>query len=245
MRQTVTSRQNASVKLAASLHQKKYRDETGLVWLEGERNLCSLPGDVTVRFWVTTDPDSLQEKENVIVVAPGLFGYISGLKTPQGMGAVIEKPSEKGISPKDGGNILYLERVQSPDNVGAVIRSAACAGFSHVMLSEGCADCWSPKALRASAGNIFRIGVSHSDLSGLLPLRDGGALIAGAHLSGEEHFETLSRQWVLLIGNEGRGLSDEASRMCDKLVRIPMRDGCESLNASCAAAVLMYKIMGY
>ena len=137
MRQTVTSRQNASVKLAASLHQKKYRDETGLIWLEGERNLSALPEDVKVRFWVSTEPDSLQEKENVIVVEPSIFGYISGLKTPQGMGAVLERPPEEDISSLTEGNILFLERVQNPDNVGAIIRSAACAGFSHVVLSEG------------------------------------------------------------------------------------------------------------
>ncbi|MBR2781054.1 MAG: RNA methyltransferase [Eubacteriaceae bacterium] len=245
MRQTVTSRQNASVKLAASLHQKKYRDETGLIWLEGERNLSALPEDVKVRFWVSTEPDSLQEKENVIVVEPSIFGYISGLKTPQGMGAVLERPPEEDISSLTEGNILFLERVQNPDNVGAIIRSAACAGFSHVVLSEGCADCWSPKALRACAGNIFRVGISRSDLSGLARLKETGLKLAGAHLSGHEAFEASPGRWALLIGNEGRGLSDEAAGMCDKLVRIPMREGCESLNAACAATVLMYKIMGY
>ena len=246
MRQTVTSRQNASVKLAASLHQKKFRDSTGLVWLEGERNLQSLPEDVKVRFFVTTDPDSLADRENVIIVDAGLFGYISGLRTPQGMGAVIERPADRDICQTRPRSIVYLERVQNPDNVGAVIRSAACAGFDHVMLSPGCADCWSPKALRSSAGNIFSVGVSPGDLGDLERLKDSGAVIIGAHLGGREDFpEAQGSPKVLLVGNEGSGLSDGASGLCTHLVRIPMREGCESLNAACAAAVLMYKIMGY
>ena len=246
MRQTVTSKQNASVKLAASLHQKKFRDSTGLVWLEGERNLSALPESVSVRFYVTTDPASVPEKDNVIIVDPPLFGYISGLKTPQGIGAVIERPADADVFSSASENILFLERVQNPDNVGAIIRSAACAGFGHVMLSEGCADCFSPKALRSSAANIFLVEISRGGAEELRRLKDEGARLIGAHLRGDTGFKASSgTRNVLLIGNEGSGLSEQASQLCTDLVRIPMREGCESLNAACAAAVLMYKITGY
>lgn len=245
MEEIITSRQNRLVKLIVSLRDKKNRDKTGLFWVEGERFVSSIPDTVEIKHIVVTDAERYADDPRAVCVTKEIFSYISDVDTPQGIGAVCVIPKED--SDLSGcGNIVYLDRVQNSDNLGAIIRSAACAGFDAVLLSEGCADCWSPKSIRSSAANVFNIKVMRSGPDGLRALKEEGRVICGSHLKGDTSFRpSPDERYVLIIGNEGNGMGEDTTALCDVLVKIPMRENCESLNASCAAAVLMYKIMGY
>lgn len=169
------------------------------------------------------------------------FLQISDTKSPQGIAAICALP--EGLRPGDlGERIVALNAVQDPGNVGAIIRSADAAGFSGIMMDENCADPFSPKALRASMGSAMRIPVSVCPAlaDGLRMLR-GYDIIAGA-LDGAPFYkrEETAEKVCLLIGNEGAGLSGEVLALATMRLKLPMRGGAESLNAACAAAVMMY-----
>ena len=247
----IASKSNSTVKLIRSLNEKKYREDTGLFVTEGER-FVSEAYNAAGRFEYVVYSESFKgvrdyESEKSITVTDSVFGCLSSLKNPEGILAVCRMPDgTPDAADLDGmRRIVYLDALQLPDNVGAVIRTAACAGIDAVVLGEGTADAFSPKAIRASAANIFRIKVIRDDGSMLAGLKELGFTLYGAHLEGDEKTKIDSDKAVIIIGNEGRGMSRETTDMCDRLVRIPVRNGCDSLNAACAAAVLIYKSVGY
>ena len=247
----ITSKSNSIVKLIRSLNEKKYRDNSGLFVTEGERFVAEAHNAIG-RFEYIVYAQSYKGERNheskiSITVTDSVFGYLSSLKTPEGILAVCQLPdcSASAEDIKCMTRLVYLDALQLPDNVGAVIRTAACAGFDAVILGDGTADAFSPKAIRASAANIFRIKVIRDEGSLLGRLKDAGFTVYGAHLDGNEKAEIDSDKAVIIIGNEGRGMSSTTTGMCDKLVRIPVMNGCDSLNAACAAAVLIYKSIGY
>ena len=247
----IASRSNSIVKFIRSLNEKKYRDNSGLFVTEGERFVAEAYR-AAGRFEYVVYSESFKgardyESEKSITVTDTVFASMSTLKTPEGILAVCRLPDGTPGEADLGSmtRIVYLDALQLPDNVGAVIRTAACAGIDAVILGEGTADAFSPKAIRASAANIFRIKVVRDDGSLLTRLKELGFTLYGAHLEGDEKAEIDSDKSVIIIGNEGRGMSESTKGMCDRLIRIPVKNGCDSLNAACAAAVLIYKSIGY
>ena len=142
-------------------------------------------------------------------------------------------------------NILVLDRIQDPGNIGTMIRTAAAAGYGMIAAVKGTADIYSPKVLRATAGMIFDIPFVYADspreLCGMI--RETGRRIAVTDPAGGRPYyeEDLSRGIALVIGNEGNGISDEMLSLADVRVTLPMKGGVESLNAAVSAAILMYE----
>jgi TrmH family RNA methyltransferase len=127
--------------------------------------------------------------------------------------------------------------------VGAVIRTAFALGIKSVILTNGCADPYNPKAIRASMGAIFMQRLCHMDVSSLSDLRGRGVRFIGAAPSEgcKDVSDAMLRGAVIAIGNEGRGLCGEVLSLCGELVRIPINPECESLNAAVAAAIIMWE----
>lgn len=173
-----------------------------------------------------------------VLVSRGVFRSIVDVETPQGVAAEIGIPDAK-----DGrlGSAVFLEGIQDPSNVGAIIRSAAAFGLSRVVLDRGCADPWSPRALRAGMGGHFALAVKvKNDLGAELnafqgklvsTIPRGGVPLGEADLAGVVG-------WI--FGGEGRGLSDETLRKVPLRASIPMAAGMESLNVAAAAAICLY-----
>ena len=136
--------------------------------------------------------------------------------------------------------------VQDPGNVGTILRTADAAGFDGLLLSEQCADIFSPKVLRATMGSIFRMGVTVTpDLPGLLThLREQGYSVISSQLDGTPFYqrEGVAAQFVLVIGNEGNGVSPVVQATATHRLKLPMRGGAESLNAAVAAGIMMYEL---
>ena len=141
--------------------------------------------------------------------------------------------------------ILLLENVRDPGNIGTMLRIADAAGADFALLSEGCADVYSPKAVRAAAGAHFHISFAEGlAFSEVLPgLKQNGAGVYGAHLSGLStvYEADLTQDCALLIGNEANGISEEAAGSCSGLVKIPMPGSAESLNAAIAAGIFVFE----
>lgn len=163
-------------------------------------------------------------------------------RTTQGVWAVFRRPASPAAL--RGRRLLALDGVQDPGNLGAVLRSAAAFGWQGVLLGPGCADPYSPKALRAGMSSTLKLPLLITwDLAGQLKaLRGRGWQCMAARLQDSEELPVVSPDalLVLVVGSEGRGISPEVDAICDKGVRIPIAPSMESLNAAVAASVLMW-----
>jgi len=173
---------------------------------------------------------------------------MSDTVSPQGIMAVCEKRSFT-LDDISGENpfLLIGERLSDPGNIGTLIRSAAAAGASGVILSVGSGDIYNPKVVRAAAGATLRIPIIEgADLLELIPsLKRQGIAILAAHLKGAVlPYEVDLRQSLgILIGNEASGLSEEISALSTACIKLPMAPDVESLNASVAGGILLYEVV--
>ena len=136
-----------------------------------------------------------------------------------------------------------LDGVQDPGNVGAIIRTANAFGIKSVMMTEGCADPYNPKTIRASMGAIFRQPIRNVTMPELIEFKSNGASFFGAELR-EGSSDILSANLegsIIAIGSEGRGLSREVLSLCSQSIAISIAPGCESLNVAVAAAIFMWE----
>ena len=180
-------------------------------------------------------------------VADPVFDRVSDTMTPQGILGLVRKPEydlEQILTGTDR-NLLVLEDLRDPGNLGTMIRTAEAAGIGGMILSRGSADLFNPKVIRATMGAIYRVPFVYAEDFGaaLSMLSDRGITIYAAHLEGSICYDEAdyTKRCAILIGNEANGLSESAASLADSRIRIPMEGRTESLNAAVAAAVLMYE----
>ncbi|MCL2446427.1 MAG: RNA methyltransferase [Oscillospiraceae bacterium] len=241
----ISSTQNPQIKLAAKLRDSsRARREHGLFFLEGYR-LCmdALENGYTPELLLCTDKFDLP---GAVHISESVAQKLGDTVTPQGMfGLFAHSPlSSLTTSPlKEGGKVVALENLQDPANLGAIARTAEALGLHGLVISGGC-DVYHPKALRASMGALLRLPVTAVDnLSAWLQactLPTYAAVPVESAITPSEC--DFSAGAVVVIGNEGNGLSQEAIAACDASITIPMRGRAESLNAAAAAAILMWEL---
>ncbi|HPU62570.1 MAG TPA: 23S rRNA (guanosine(2251)-2'-O)-methyltransferase RlmB [Mobilitalea sp.] len=252
----ITSSNNPQIKNLALLQKKaKARDEQGLFVVEGIKMFEEARSEgLLVKAYMSESFYIRKEKTpeffdglSYEIVSDTLFNQITDTKTPQGILGTVKKPIysfEDLLKVKDA-FLLILEDIRDPGNLGTIIRTAEGAGVTGIVLNRSCADILQPKVVRSTMGSIFRVPYYEAEdfLAFLDNLKTMGFTLYAAHLSGNLYdTEGSFRGKIgLLIGNEANGLSDEASRKADKLIKIPMAGKVESLNAAIAAAILMYE----
>lgn len=242
----IVSRQNALIKLIKSLSDKKNRDELSLYVAEGIKTVTEavITGQkfYAVVFTAKVKPNLPCEvfsvAERTEETTEEVFSYISGEVSPQGALAVLYKPETVKES---GGYSVFLDGVSDPANVGAIIRTAAAAGYKDVYMTVDSADAFNPKAVRASMSGIFRISVIKGERNELI--KKVKVPLVVADMKGEDVFSFNSTGPVcIVIGNEGNGVSETVKKNATKTVSIPMENGMESLNAAVSAGILMYNL---
>lgn len=256
----VTSRDNRIVKLCKQLQQRKHRDKTGLYLIEGPnilRDALSLGvplSAVIVRcgyfdrsrdFCLSDMPPDVE----LIELAESIFDEIAETEHSQGIIAIAGRKelSEAEFFEQAGksGNIVVLDRLQDPGNIGTIIRTADAAGYKGVVAIKGCSDIFSPKVVRAAAGSVFRVPVLFAETpeqaAGQIKAT-GRRLIATCFDTDKRYYDIdMKRGIALIIGNEGNGISRELLELSDERVKIPMTGSIDSLNAAVAAGILMYE----
>ena len=251
--QTITSMQNPKVAFWRSLKTRAGRLAAGLYVVEGVKMVgeaLSLGLAQTLLIGMDRLPDhpSLADTAScdVYAVSPHILSSVCDTKTPQGVAALVSFPSPPELHGL-GALIVALDGVQDPGNVGTILRTADAAGFSGVLLSEECADLYSPKCLRATMGSIFRLKalVTPSLLNALAELKDAGYSLLSGELNGTPFYERADVGGLicLVIGSEGNGVSQAVSALCTHHLTLPMRGGAESLNAAVAAGIMMYDLV--
>ena len=249
----IESAHNRLIKDIKALADKKNRDRKGLFIADGARFVSEIPENVKIvkmifseSYAEKNDIDGYFKKAECAVISDRLFSSLSDTKNPQGIMAVCKKMKSdiKNIIKKNGFYII-AEEMNDPGNLGTVIRTAHAAGADGVILSKGSVDLYNPKVLRSTMGSVFKIPIiTEAGLEDVCALmKKSGIKIYAAHLRGKKYPYDLDlkKGCAFMLGNEARGLSDRVSQLCDELVRIPMPGRAESLNASVAAAVLMYE----
>lgn len=251
--ETITSRHNPLVahlrRLASS---GSYRRERGEFLCDSPKLLheALLHGAELLTVAATRGmalPDGIHAGVRLVEVPEDVMQLISPAKTPQGVVFTCRLPRTECPQTLTGARYLALDGVQDPGNVGTIIRTADAAGLDGVLLSNQCADVFSPKVLRATMGSIFRMNLrTTDDLPGeLTKLREKGYSILSSQLDGTPFYERqgVAERFALIIGNEGNGVSEQVQQTATHRVCLPMRGGAESLNAAIAAAIMMYELM--
>jgi RNA methyltransferase, TrmH family len=225
------SKQNKNFKLWKSLMLKKYRDVHGLFLIYGSHQIEKAKQAQAIQEIITSDPNL-----EGTLIDTSLMDELQQAETSFNQIAVCKKTNPIQISNK----ILMLDDVQDPDNVGALIRSASAFGFMHIILSNRSADLYNEKTIRASKGSIFDVYVERRPLElAIKELKEKNYTIvyADAHEKGQIHQKD---QVVLILGNEGHGVSKEIKMLADASLTIPTKH-VESLNVSVAGGILMYE----
>ena len=240
----ITSKANSVVKNAKKLHQKKYRKSAYLIegWHLFEE---AVQAGVTIEkiFALESYRDQLAAFPQTVWVSEEILRDLADTQTPQGIVAVIQK-EEVGLPDLHQGKFLFLEDVQDPGNVGTMIRTADAAGFTGVIVSDKSADIYSLKTLRSMQGSHFHLPIYRMSLASFVEEAKKTAMpILATTLSKEsKDYRELSplEDFVLVMGNEGQGISPIMVESADQLVHIGMKGRAESLNVAVAAGILMF-----
>jgi len=240
----ITSKANSVVKNTKKLHQKKYRKSAYLIegWHLFEE---AVQAGVTIEkvFALESYRDQLAAFPQTIWVSEEILLDLADTQTPQGIVAVIQK-EEVGLPDLHQGKYLFLEDVQDPGNVGTMIRTADAAGFTGVIVSDKSADIYSLKTLRSMQGSHFHLPIYRMPLVSFVEeAKKSNLPILATTLSREsKDYRELSslENFVLVMGNEGQGISSVMAESADQLVHIGMKGRAESLNVAVAAGILMF-----
>lgn len=246
----ITSRQNPAVIAACALADKKARDASGEFFFEGIKLLREAKREKLniVRVFCTESASKRYAGEiegdyELVTVSDPVYEKLTSENAPQGVFTIAKKLD---LPSKNTGFSVLLDDVADPGNLGTMIRCADAFGVEKIYLGSGCADVYNPKTVRAAMGSLFRVPAERVILTdAVTALRAKGYDVYATML--DENSERVSSmgkggKLAVVIGNEGHGVSPAVRDVCTGSVIIPMRDdSAESLNASAAAAILMWE----
>ena len=242
----ITSKANSVVKNAKKLHQKKYRKSAYLIegWHLFEE---AVQTGVTIEkiFALESYRDQLAAFPQTVWVSEDILLDLADSQTPQGIVAVVQK-EEVGQVDFSQGKFLFLEDVQDPGNVGTIIRTADAAGFTGVIVSDKSADIYSLKTLRSMQGSHFHLPIYRMSSQRLLEEAKEVAIPVLATTLSKDSVDYRElppiENFVLVMGNEGQGISPLMAESADQLVHISMKGQAESLNVAVAAGILIFHL---
>jgi TrmH family RNA methyltransferase len=250
----ITSRTNAKVKALRAAFDGRAARPGEIVAIEGATLISEAvrsgirPDTVFVRKGSEAVLESLAVSGlPVVVLSRDVFESAVNTTSPQGVAATIAIPQiEKRPDGHGCGTTLVLEAIQDPGNVGTMLRAAEAFGVSQVVLTAETANPWSPKAVRASAGSVFRVPMMRMSLEEIAAWAAKQRVHVYAAVAEAEGAVAcvdadLARDCAVMIGNEGAGLSEAALKIAELRVHIPCIT--ESLNAAAAATTLLYEAM--
>ncbi len=257
----LTAKQNEKIKSAVSIRDSaKQRRENGLFFLEGAR-LCGDAAENGVkifRAFLTADAIKKYDRQARLImdcaqecyeISAEVSAKLSDTQSSQGVFCICRVSDDllKVDNIKPDGKYILLENLQDPSNLGAISRTAEALGIDGMIVAGGC-DIYNPKALRASMGSALRLNIfTCDDAPAFIEKLNGNGMLtlASTPNSSAVKVTEVSMQGgvVCVVGNEGNGVTAETMNACKKKVTIPMNGRAESLNASTAAAILIWEML--
>lgn len=235
------------IKFIHSLELKKNRKENKVFLAEGNKLVSDLSPYFKCKILVATDKWLESNKnisaDEIITVDRNELSRVSLLKTPQDVLAVFETPVYDFSEENPRKELcLALDDVQDPGNLGTIIRIADWFGIKHIYCSHGTADAFSPKTVQATMGALARVKLHYCDLKELITKLDG-VPVFGTFLDGNNIYDNeLSSHGLIVMGNEGNGISKEVSELINRRILIPNYpqgyETTDSLNVAIATAIV-------
>ena len=228
----IASKDSKKFKSWMKLKTKKYRDQTGTFIVYGQTFVDLALEKRVVEEIVTTNPNIAGT-----LISEQLMNQLKVTETSYDVFAVCKKVERSLHSD----NILILDDIQNPDNVGAILRSALAFDFLHVVFSKHTADLYNDKTIRASGGALFDLHIERQDIHQFIQTKKAaGYQVFGADAHKSEREPHNQQPFILVLGNEGQGLSKETIDLLDGRLNIQTKH-VESLNVAVAGAILMYE----
>ena len=235
----ITSLNNDRVKELVKLKEKKYRDNNNLFFIEGYDLVVEAYKNNVIKELYVLDGVDCEFDIQHTYVSCDVMKKISDMESISEYYAVCYKKQEVEV----GNRIIILDDIQDPGNLGTIIRSAVAFNFDTVVLSKNTVDLYNPKVIRSTKGMLFNVNIIQRELDEFLKSLDEYTIYGTDVLNGENVKDIeIPSKLGLVIGNEGRGVSDRVRELCNKFIYIDMNGMCESLNASVAASILMYEV---
>lgn len=249
-RERITSRANPLITRLKKLKSRRSaRRQEGVFLCEGPKMLAeALKWGAEIEIVVCAEGIDLPQLPNsvrVVEVPEELLAQVADTETPQGVVFLCKAFNPELDRELDWDRIIVLDGLQDPGNVGTIWRTADAFGADGLVLCNHCADPWNPKTVRATMGAVFRLPVIECELGELAEglRRRKIPLYATALRDDTEDLRAADLQKAaVIIGSEGRGVSEQALTLCDKTLKIPMTVRCESLNAAVAASVVLWEM---
>ena len=235
-----TSTDNKKIKEIKKLNEKKYRDQNNLFIVEGEHLVLEAYKKGYLKELILEADTIFPLDVETNYVSNNVLKYISNLDTPQKIIGICEKKQPEIIGKK----ILVLEDIQDPGNLGTIIRSSVAFNIDTIILSNNSVDEYNSKVIRASQGLLFHINIVRSDiLEEINNLKNKGYHIYGTKVTHGKDLKLLEKyqKFAIIMGNEGNGMSEEVSELCDEFIYIKMNESCESLNVGVATSIILYE----
>lgn len=242
----ITSRNNELIKEIIKLKDKKQRDNTGLILLEGYKLFEeALKSNLKVKHILTTkdyfdNNESLKKySSKIIFISETVCEKLSFTKSHLNFFSVVEKPKNTSFNT----SFVILDNIQDPQNLGAIIRTCVATNIRDIY-SLNSVDEFNDKTIRASMGNVFKVFIKHIDINELKEICKNKEVYS-ANLNGENLF-TIKKpngNFGLILGSEGQGVSKEVENFATKIITIPMQNNTESLNVAVSFSVIAFNLI--
>ncbi len=238
----ISSIDNDKIKKYSKLSKKKYRDSLGLYLVEGEHLVQEALKVGNVEEVFILEGSKLDYDGTYVTL--DVMKKLSSMDTPSNIVCVCRKNNNNDII---GKRLLLLDEVQDPGNLGTIIRSSVAFNIDTIILSDKCVDLYNPKVLRATQGMNNHINVINMDsITCINKVKELGICVYGTDVNNGIDVRALSNDekssFLLVLGNEGNGISNEVKKLIDKNLYINMNNKVESLNVGVAGSILLYEL---
>lgn len=238
----ITSLNNEHIKEINKLKEKKHRDLTNTFLIEGEHLVSEAIKKNLVKELIILEGKDLNiDNVKTTYVSKDVMKKISSMDSYPDIIGICSKKEEKRIN----GNVLILDDIQDPGNLGTMIRSSLAFNIDTIILSPKTVDLYNQKVIRSTQGMLFHINIIVRDLEEtIIELKENNYTIYGTKVNNGNDIRNIKidSKYALVIGNEGNGMSEKVSNLCDEYLYITMNNQVESLNAAVAASILLYEL---
>ena len=236
----IESVNNEQIKEIRKLKDKKYRDESNLFLVEGDHLVKeAYKSGNLVKLIITEDIYDFDVEK--LLVSDKVLQSISELNNTSVIG--VCKKVSTGLDLTK--NIVILDGVQDPGNLGTIIRSCTAFNVDNLVLSLDTVDLYNSKVIRSTQGMIFNMNIIREDICDVINmLKENGYKIYGTNVVNGIDIKDVKKneKYAIIMGNEGNGISKEVSSLVDKNIYIKMNEKCESLNVAVSASIILYEL---
>ena len=236
----IESINNEQIKEIRKLKDKKYRDESNMFLVEGDHLVKEAYKAGYLKKLIVTE-DIYDFDVEKLLVTDKVINSISELNNTKVIGVCSKISSELDLNK----NILILDGVQDPGNLGTIIRSCVAFNINNLVLSNECVDLYNSKVIRSTQGMIFNINIIRDDLKNTIKLlKNNNYTIYGTNVINGIDVKDVknTEKYAIILGNEGNGISDDVNALVDKNIYIKMNENCESLNVAVSGSIILYEL---